>query len=89
MDLNFEKMRETARRFRRKKALAGEFPARERTWPRSEEKQQILEQLIMKKLRRSGVYCLKDGTLVLLGSYSEETAAYLRAHGEFPPEKLR
>lgn len=89
MDLNFEKMRETARRFRRKKALAGEFPIRERTWPRSEEKQQILEQLIMKKLRRSGVYCLKDGTLVLLGSYSEETAAYLRAHGEFPPEKLR
>lgn len=55
MDLNFEKMRETARRFRRKKALAGEFPARERTWPRYEEKQQILEQLIMKKLRRNGV----------------------------------
>jgi hypothetical protein len=78
-------MRNTAKKFRRKKILAGEFPVRDHAGERSPEKADAIERRIKAHLRRKGVHRLKDGTYVLLGIYPDDVANYILEHREFPP----
>lgn len=83
-DVHFEVLREESLRFRFKAVLEGRFPSREHAWPRTQEQEKILRDSLLRHVRKKGICKLKTGEYVLLGTYPENVAEYVREHGEFP-----
>lgn len=84
MPLDIKQLRKIAEERRFEAATRGEFPCRDRAWPRDKEKREVLDAFLLDHMRRKGVFRLKNGQYVLLGAYPDDVAEYLRRNGAFP-----
>lgn len=84
MALDIKQIRIIAEERRFAKAVAGEFPVRDRARPRDPDKQIILDTFIKEHMWQKGICRLKNGQYVLLGTFPEVVASYIREHKSFP-----
>lgn len=84
MALDIKQIRKIAEERRFAKAVTGEFPVRDRARPRDPDKQTVLDTFIREHMRQKGICRLKNGQYVLLGTFPEIIAIYIREHRSFP-----